>query len=467
MLGKVRKYIDKHSMIKKGDGIVVGLSGGPDSVCLLHVLSSLREEYDISLYAVHLNHMIRGEEAIRDEKHARDFAESLKVPFFSESIAVEEYAKQNKMSSEEAGRYLRYRLFNEVAKKYEASKIALAHNMNDQAETMIMRFLRGTGISGLKGISPVREGRYIRPILSCTREEIEAYCRDKALNPVIDSTNAKSIYTRNKVRLEIIPYIRKHFNPNIISNLFNNSEIIRDEDDFINNLSREKYEAMRISGGIRIEDFNLLHRAMKRRIIRLLIEEFRGNLNQIESKHIEDCIDFIEGSGTGKLISLPGGVNGRIEYDAFKISKTEARENFEEEVLIPGITRISDASVSIKTRILSGNSDNLRENKNVKYFDYNKIKGTLTIRNRREGDYIYPKGMSGRKKLKDIFIDKKIPREEREKMPLIALEDEILWAIGMRDTRNYKINENTERILEIYFEGGINNEEGNKENSIK
>lgn len=467
MLDKVRRYIEKHNMIKKGDSIVVGLSGGPDSVCLLHVLSSLREEHDINLYAVHLNHMIRGEEALRDEKYAKDFAKSLNVPFISERIAVEEYAKQNKMSSEEAGRFLRYRLFNEVAEKNGASKIALAHNMNDQAETMIMRFLRGTGISGLKGINPVREGRYIRPILSCTREEIEAYCREKALNPVIDSTNAESIYTRNKVRLEIIPYIRKYFNPNIILNLFNNSEIIRDEDDLINKISMEKYQEIKVSDGIRTEDFNSLHIAMKRRIIRLLIEEVRGSLNQIESKHIEECMDFIESSGTGKLISLPGGFRGRIEYDSFKISPNEVREDFEEEILIPGVTSVPGKGFFIKTRILTGPSSDIRENRYIKYFNYDKIEGSLTIRNRRDGDYIYPKGMSGRKKLKDIFIDKKIPREERSGMPLVALGDEILWAVGMRDTRNYKIEENTERILEINFEGGTNSEGRNKGDTTK
>ncbi|TDT50302.1 tRNA lysidine(34) synthetase TilS [Fonticella tunisiensis] len=467
MLQKIISTIEKYNMIKKGDGIVVGLSGGPDSVCLLHVLHSLKDKYGIKLYAAHLNHMIRGDEALRDEEFAKSFAESLGIPFFSKRIKVEEFARENRMSSEEAGRFLRYQLFDEVAESVGANKIALAHNMNDQAETIIMRFFRGSGISGLRGISPVRNNKYIRPIIGCSRDEIERYCEEQGLNPVIDSTNNEKIYTRNKVRLEIIPYIRKHFNPNIISNLYANAEIIRDEDEYLSHVINMEYERIRKNEGIDIKEFNNLHIALKRRIIRIMIEKVKGNLNQIEGKHIEDCIELIERGKTGKLIELPEGVVAKIQYDIFKISSKQKRKDFEEVLNIPGVTEISDENIVISTRIFLNNFSNYSDNKFIKYFDYDKIKDVLKIRNRRDGDYMYPKGMTGRKKLKDIFIDKKIPVEERNKIPLIVLENEVIWAFGIRDTRNYKIDENTKRILEIKFERGANIERGDKGNTIE
>lgn len=452
MREKVIYTIETYNMINKGEGIVVGLSGGPDSACLIHVLSTLRSLYDIKLYAVHLNHMIRGEEADRDEKYSMELAKSLDIPFYSEHYDIPRYAKEKGMSEEEAGRHFRYKLFEKIAKQVGARKIAIAHNMNDQAETVMMHFLRGAGSGGLGGIRPVRDERFIRPLLFCTRQEIEEYCRENEIAPMIDSTNGEDIYARNKVRLEVIPYIQKNFNSNIIEGLSKSSQISRDEDDFMNQKAQIEIETLRRGEGLCVKDFNQLHIALKRRIIRILIQEARGSLSGIESKHIEDCIDIIAKARTGKYVMLPDDIVCRICYDAFIISKKVRYNDYEYTLSIPGSLYIPERDVHITTRIIDKNNQKYSDDRFIKYFDYGKINKALKVRNRRDGDYILPRGMNGTKKIKDLFIDKKLPSQERSLIPLVAMESEILWIPQIRDTRNYKPDMGTEKLLEIKIE---------------
>lgn len=455
LIDRVLQTIKKHNMISYGDRVLVGFSGGPDSLCLLHILYRLTKVLGISLVAVHLNHMIRDEEAIRDEKFSKEAAGSLNIPFYSKRVPVEELAKDMRLSTEEAGRIVRYDFFDEVCKIESANKIALAHNMNDQAETMIMRFFRGTGVSGLGGIKPVRDDRYIRPIIGLSRDEIEEYCINNDLNPVRDSTNEKSIYTRNRIRLELIPYIKEHFNPNVIESLYKASEIIRDEDSFLKETAENYIEDIKYKDGLLIEKFNCLDRAIRRRIIRLLIDKARGDIVGIESIHVEECVELILKGGTGRRVDLPGSIQCVIEYDIFKIKKESEKRYYNYTLPLPGDINIKEIDFVISTKILDKNNSNFRDNDFVKYFDYDKIKGGLAVRNRRDGDYIYPKGMRGRKKFKDILIDKKIPRDKRDDIPLIAIEGEIIWAIGFRDTNNYKTDEKTKKILEIKITRGV------------
>lgn len=458
MREKVISTIEKYGMIEKGDGIVVGLSGGPDSTCLIQVLSTIRELYDIKIYAAHLNHMIRDEESMRDEKYSEKLAKELNIPFFSKQVPVEEYARDQKISTEEAGRFLRYDFFEEVAIKTGAKKIALAHNMNDQAETMLMHFIRGSGLSGISGIRPVRDGKYIRPLIDCSRSEIEEYCSINGLNPVIDSTNKEKTYTRNRVRLELIPYIQEYFNPNIIESLCKSSDIMKDEDEYINSRTFIELDRIKIGDGIDINSFNLLHISLKRRMIRVLIEGIKGNLDGIESKHINDCVEFIEKKHTGKTINLPEGIECIIQYEVFRIRKKEEFKDFEYILNIPGSTYINECNCFVNIKIVKKNELYFMDSEFIKYFDYDKIKNEIKARNKRDGDFIYPKGMKGRKKIKDIFIDKKIPREIRGKTLLIALESEVVWIFGLRDSRNYKVDENTKQVMEIEIKRGAYDE---------
>ena len=269
---KALSTIKKYNLIEKGDKIVLGLSGGPDSVCLLHILNRLREVLDIEVYAAHLNHQIRGLEAQQDALYVSQLCESLGVTFFVKSINVPQYCKDNKLSLEEGARKLRYEMFFEIKESLNANKIAIAHNMNDQAETVLMRMMRGTGLQGLKGIDYIRDGVIIRPILDIERSEIEAYCEEHKLNPRIDSTNLESIYTRNKIRLELIPYMKENFNSNVTESIVRMSNSLKCDNEFIEEEALKHFRNIScINEGnleIKIEKFKNLHKSLKSRIIR-------------------------------------------------------------------------------------------------------------------------------------------------------------------------------------------------------
>lgn len=215
---KILKTIQENKQIKSGDIIILGVSGGPDSICMLNILNELKNELNFKMVVCHINHMIR-EDANEDEEYVKKFCELVQVPFYINRINVLEMAQKNKMGTEEAGRKVRYDFFEEILQKINANKIATAHTLNDSVETVLMNIFRGSGLSGLKGIEKIRDDKYIRPLIDCTREEIEAYCIEKELQPRIDKTNMENIYTRNKIRNIFIPYIEKEFNSNIIKTI--------------------------------------------------------------------------------------------------------------------------------------------------------------------------------------------------------------------------------------------------------
>ena len=239
-MDKVENTIEKYNLIQNGDKIVIGVSGGPDSICLLHILNSLKEKYNIRICVAHINHMIR-ENAKIDEQYVLDFCKKIDVPAFVLHSDVLNLAKQQKISVEEAGRNVRYNFFDEILEKTKSNKIAIAHNCNDKAETVIMNVLRGSGISGLKGIEAKRDNKYIRPLIECTREEIETYCKENNLETRHDESNDENIYKRNKIRNIVIPYIKEEFNSNIISTINRLSLVATQEDEYINKIKTSNY----------------------------------------------------------------------------------------------------------------------------------------------------------------------------------------------------------------------------------
>ncbi|HHY76985.1 MAG TPA: tRNA lysidine(34) synthetase TilS, partial [Clostridiales bacterium] len=271
----VEETIKKYNMLNYGDSVVVGFSGGPDSICLLHILMELKDKLGLNIYAAHLNHQFRGKEADEDALFVENICKEWGIQVYVKTFNVPAYAKEKGLSSEEAGREIRYKLFYEVAEKVNANKIAIAHNMNDNAETVLMNLFRGSGIEGLKGIEAVRD-KIIRPLINVRRDEIESYCREKKLNPRIDKTNLEPIYSRNRIRLELIPYIEKHFNSNIMSTLQRLSEIANMENDFLNKEAEKLFLeiAMVSKNSIQysINKIKNVHPALVRRIIRLGIE---------------------------------------------------------------------------------------------------------------------------------------------------------------------------------------------------
>ena len=273
IVDRVRSTINKYNLLQKGDKIVLGLSGGPDSVCLLHILKQLEEEYDISIYAAHLNHQIRGIEAQKDVMYISQLCDSLGVKFFVKSINVPEYCKKNGLSIEEGARKLRYEMFYEIKQKTKSNKIAIGHNLNDQAETILMRMMRGTGLQGLKGIEYKRDETIIRPILDIERSSIEAYCEEYNLNPRIDSTNLENIYTRNKIRLDLIPYMQENFNTNVIESICRMGNNLKLDNDYIEEEGNKKFkEVSKLNNNTSVEiildKYMDLHKAIKSRIIR-------------------------------------------------------------------------------------------------------------------------------------------------------------------------------------------------------
>ena len=284
------------NLIQDGDKIVLGVSGGPDSMCMLDMMRELKEEKNINfeIYVAHVNHMIR-EEAIDDEKYVQNYCLKHNIEFFVKRVDVQKIANDKKIGTEEAGRKVRYDFFEEVLQKTGSNKIAIAHNKNDKIETIIMHLLRGSGLSGLKGIEPIRDNKYIRPLIECERQEIEQYCKNRKLQPRIDKTNFENEYTRNKIRNIVIPYIKKEFNPNIIQTLSRLSEVATDESNYIDLQTQRIYNKLLIEKTdkqiiLKLKEFNQQEKVIQKRLVLKTIKELNGSTDRIEKIHIEDII---------------------------------------------------------------------------------------------------------------------------------------------------------------------------------
>ena len=308
MKKKVLETIKKYNLIEDGDKLVVAVSGGPDSITMLDILNEIKNEnlINFEICVAHINHMIR-EEAKSDELYVKNYCEEKNIDFYSKSIDVLKLANNNKTGTEEMGRIVRYKFFDEVLEKTGSNKVSIAHNKNDKAETMIMNILRGSGISGLKGIEPKR-GKYIRPLIECERYEIENYCKEKNLNPRIDKTNFDNTYTRNKIRNIVIPYIKQEFNPNIINTLSRLSELVVEEDDYIENKVKKAYETLLIKEDkkeiiLDLKKFNEEEKVIKSRIVLYTITRLLGNCQGIGKVHIEDIIKLCSNNIGNKFLT--------------------------------------------------------------------------------------------------------------------------------------------------------------------
>ena len=305
LIDSVRKTITKYNLIDKGDTIIVAVSGGPDSMTLLSILLSLKEEYNIKIIVAHINHGIR-ENAKIDEEYVKKFCKDNNIELYIKKADVKQIAKDNKQGLEEAGRCVRYEFFGEIMRNTKAQKIAIAHNLNDKAETIIMNMLRGSGVSGLKGIEPKR-GAYIRPLIETSRENIEKYCIENKINPRHDESNDDNTYTRNKIRNIVIPYLKEEFNPNIIDSLNRMSEIIKEEEEYLEKQTQKAYnsvvlheEKMRLEYNVR--EFNKQEKIIQKRLILLGIKKILGTTQGIEKINIEDIIKLCNNNVGNKYL---------------------------------------------------------------------------------------------------------------------------------------------------------------------
>ena len=308
---KTLDFIEKNKLIKKGDSVVIAVSGGPDSMTLLHVLNNLKDVLGFDICIAHVNHMIR-KEADEETRYVLDFCDKLGISCYVLRKDVQKIAKEKKISTELAGRMVRYDFFEEVANKTKANKIATAHNANDNAETVLMNLIRGSGISGLKGIELIRDNKYIRPILNCTRQEIEEYAKENNLEPKYDSTNKENIYTRNKIRNELIPYLEKEFNPNIVKGINRLSCIATKEDKYLVDIVEKEFKNLEITGDnsnkeeiiLDLKKFNKLNEVIKSRLILYTANKLLGSVQNIEKVNIEDIITLC-GNNIGNKFLIP------------------------------------------------------------------------------------------------------------------------------------------------------------------
>ena len=306
---KILETIKKYNLITSGDTILVAVSGGPDSMCLLDNLLKLKDVLEVKeIVVAHLNHMIR-QEAKEETEYVEEYCNKNNIRCFVKYEDIIKEAKEQKIGTEEAGRKARYDFFEQIASKTNANKIAIAHNKNDNVETVFMHMLRGSGISGLTGIKPYREGKYIRPLIKCSRDEIEEYCTKEKLNPKYDKTNNDNTYTRNRIRNELIPYIKKEFNPNIIETIDRLSELILDEENYMQEITVENYNLILENENkdeivFNLKKFNLLKDIIKSRIILYTVKRLFGTSKGIEKIHIDDIIKLC-GNNIGNKYTMP------------------------------------------------------------------------------------------------------------------------------------------------------------------
>lgn len=431
--------IKENNLLESGDRVLVGLSGGADSMCLLHVLCNLSEKLGIEIAAMHMNHNIRGSEADSDAMAAQSLADSLNIRFFLVSKQVKEYAKENSLSEELAGRELRYQSFSNIMKNYGYTKTATAHNRNDSAETILMNFMRGSGISGLCGI-PVSRGNIIRPLINVSRAEIEEYCNENNLHYVTDSTNLTTAYTRNKIRLNLIPEIQAEFNPNFINTVTSNAEIISKENSYINGEALKAYKSMFCDNSLDTAMFNSLHPAIKRRVIINFMSEVYGSMTDISSVAVEDIMELCGKNKTGKSVDIPRGYKAVIEYGRLYIRKPRSDDRgYEYHLNIGERLEIPQLGTALTAELCDVKND--KNNKNVIYISCNDV-SCLSVRSRKNGDVFFPLGMNGKKKLKDFFIDKKIPAEKRQVIPIITADGNIAAVYNLRCDRRYSFGVN-------------------------
>lgn len=456
LIAKVKETIKKYRMLDCGDRVVVAVSGGPDSVCLLSVLHALAKDLDLTLHVAHLDHQFRGAESAAEARFVEGLAKDLGIDATGESRDVPSYCAERGLSTQAGAREVRYKFLQQVAKATGAQRIALGHTANDQAETLLMRLVRGAGISGLSAIPPVREN-IIRPLIGITRNEVLAYLQEQGIDFRTDPSNRIPVYFRNRVRLELLPVL-EGFNPRITEALAAQAHLLRDENEAIEamlpgilqNILRRQEETVRINR----EEFNRLLPALRRRVLRKAIELLAGN-DAIDHSWIrtEEALGFMAEAQSGRSMEVPGGLLLEREYDSLVFRAGEQEPVFCIPLSIPGETVVPAARLAIETVLLENPPDPDEDGGNYLWqavFDYDKMSLPLYLRNRRTGDRFSPAGMGGRsKKLQDYFVDEKLPRMRRNAAPLLATEHDVVWIVGMRTDGRFLPGPGTSKVLVV------------------
>ncbi len=449
-LEKVKATISVYSMLSGGETILIGLSGGPDSVCLLTALNTLKDDFNLKLHALYVDHGLRAAETPSEIKFCGNICETLSISFISRSIDVKAYAAEHGMNKQEAARELRYKAFDEVFFVIKADKIALGHNADDQLETFFMRFLRGSGPKGLAGIPPVR-AKIIRPLIDVERREIEKFLDQQGVSYLVDSSNLKEDYLRNKLRLLVVPEIRR-INPNITETVSRTMEVLRQEEryfDLIVTKSLMKLICRKTDDRIDLflTPLEAMDKVILRRVLRRAIDETRG-LRGMGFVHIEEVIDLVRRGRHGARLYLPKGLRVIKNYSTLVMTSEPPFRLKASGLDVPGKAFLQDIKAVIEATI---NEDRgvCGEGKSCAVFDADKVHDKLAVRARGKGDFFYPLGFGKRKKLQDFFVDEKVPRDERDAVPIVVTGNDIIWVAGHRGDDRFRTTESTRRFLRL------------------
>ncbi len=451
---KVIEFIEKNELLKKTDSVILGISGGADSVSMLKIFSDIRDRYELKLTVVHVNHNIR-KEAIEDQTFVQELCRKLKVDFIVKNIDIKKMVKDLKLSEEEAGRKARYDAFYDTAIKLKANKIAVAHNGDDNAETILFNMFRGSGLSGMTGIAPKRKFRgleIIRPILCLNREEVEEYVDACHMTYCTDKTNLETVYSRNKIRLKLIPYVEENINANARENIRNLAQHLREVENFLESEAKVAYEKFVRDNTILKEGF-LLDDAVFKKLLLMVIHNVDGYVFDLTNAQIE-AVSKLRFNQVSKSLNLTKNIVVTRTYEGIKFSKGNLEcETVDKEVIDLRLLEtekkiiVSDISFQLLDRSEVDEQEFSAHKTCTKYLDYGKIH-TLALRARQPKDYLFIDS-EHKQSLKKYFVNNKIDSVARNSTRLLCDENHVIWVLGYRISAYYKVDENTKKILKI------------------
>jgi len=436
-------------MLNPSDKVIVAVSGGADSVCLLNCLLDLAPEFGLELLAAHFNHKLRAAESDEDQHFVEELCIKLGVELRTGSADIKKIAKEKKGSLEEICRESRYEFLLSLMRDTGFGKIALGHNLDDQAETVLMNVIRGSGIDGLKGIDPVRDC-YIRPLIEAARAEIVEDLNHRNIPFRRDSSNLDNSFRRNSIRNCLIPEIREKYNPSVSAALGRLAAIARMENSFLDKIAREALD--HLQPRIKIQDLLHYDPAIRNRIIKMALEELSPVKGGISYEHIIAALGVITGSDPGSCISLPYGISLRREYDFVVVGREDREERKDPEfkyiIKVPGTLVLKETGMEFRFALLDGPPEDTPSEWKA-FMDYSNVVPPLVFRNYRPGDRIQPFGMGGHKKLQDVFTDRKIPRGRRRAIPVLADAESILWVPGVVMSERMRVARKSGNVLSV------------------
>lgn len=442
LLDKVRKTIEENALLENGDKVICAVSGGADSVCLLHIIRSLKKEYNLSVYVANVNHLIRGEESDRDSNFVKSVCRAADVECFYREYDVVNIAKERKIGEEECGRILRYEFFEELSEKLGGAKIATAHNLNDNAETVLFRLIRGSSAEGLGGIKYKRDN-IIRPLLDIERDEIESYLKRNGITWCEDSTNKIPVYARNKLRLSVIPQLNE-ISKGAEKKVVSAAKLIYEDSLFLSEMSQRAESECFFGDYLLADKLFDLENPIKRRVASGILKKWCAK--EITADKIEKFIAFLS-KESGKQFDINKDFYAEKSYSRVYLKNRNSNESFHQ------ILDFQRKCIYNNWEIILKQSTELikKKSNNVAVFDLDKVSPPFEVRYRKEGDKIYPKGLNGTKKVSDIFSDEKIDRHLRDTIPIVEKNGEILFVCGLRQSSLYAADSTTKNYLVIEY----------------